>query len=85
MKLSPKIQILRKGNNYSQEELSIICNVSRQSISKWEADITLMETEKLILLSNLFKVIVDEIQLYKIFSYYIIKNATNLWHFYLFF
>ena len=59
MKLSEKIQILRKENNYSQEELAAVCNVSRQSISKWEADTTLPETEKLIVLSNLFQVTVD--------------------------
>ena len=33
--------------------------MSRQSISKWEADIALPETEKLIVLSNLFQVTVD--------------------------
>lgn len=38
MKLSEKIQTLRKCNGYSQEDLASICNVSRQSISKWEAD-----------------------------------------------
>lgn len=54
-----KIQILRKQYNYSQEDLAAICNVSRQSISKWEADIFLPKTEKLITLSNLFKVSVD--------------------------
>lgn len=59
MKLSEKIQILRKHNGYSQEDLAVICNVSRQSISKWEADIALPETEKLIILSNLFQVTVD--------------------------
>ena len=59
MKLSEKIQILRKENNYSQEELTAVCNVSWQSISKWEADIALPETEKLIVLSNLFQVTVD--------------------------
>jgi transcriptional regulator with XRE-family HTH domain len=59
MKLSEKIQILRKDNGYSQEDLAVICNVSRQSISKWEADIALPETEKLIILSNLFRVTVD--------------------------
>ena len=59
MKLSEKIQLLRKENSYSQEELAAICKVSRQSISKWEADIALPETEKLIILSNLFQVTVD--------------------------
>lgn len=59
MKLSEKIQILRKNKNYSQEELAEKCGVSRQAISKWEAGTTLPETEKLIALSNLFNVSVD--------------------------
>lgn len=59
MKLSEKIQLLRKKSGYSQEELASICNVSRQSISKWEADIALPETEKLIILSDTFKVTID--------------------------
>lgn len=50
MKLSEKIIELRKANGMTQEELAAICNVSRQSISKWEADITLPETEKLLIL-----------------------------------
>lgn len=62
MKLSEKIQILRKENNYSQEYLTAICNVSRQSISKWKSNIALPETEKLIVLSNLFQLIADEKQ-----------------------
>lgn len=59
MKLSDKIQYLRKEKGLSQEELAEICGVSRQSISKWEADITLPEIEKLILLSNTFHVSTD--------------------------
>lgn len=37
MKLSKKIIELRKVNGMTQEELAAKCNVSRQSISKWEA------------------------------------------------
>ena len=44
MKLSEKIQLLRKENSYSQEELAAICNVSRQSISKWERVIVIFRT-----------------------------------------
>lgn len=36
MKLSDKIQYLRREKRFSQEELAEICQVSRQSISKWE-------------------------------------------------
>ena len=43
----------------TQEELASICNVSRQSISKWEADIALPETEKILLLGNIFHVSMD--------------------------
>lgn len=50
MKLSEKIIELRKANGMTQEELASKCNVSRQSISKWEADIALLETEKLLML-----------------------------------
>ena len=59
MKLSEKIVALRKINGMTQEELAFICNVSRQSISKWEADIALPETEKLLILGETFHVSMD--------------------------
>lgn len=59
MKLAEKIMELRKANAMTQEELASICNVSRQSISKWEADIALPETEKILLLGNIFHVSMD--------------------------
>lgn len=59
MKLSEKIVELRKANGMTQEELAFICNVSRQSISKWEADIALPETEKLLILGETFRVSMD--------------------------
>ena len=59
MKLSEKIMELRKANGMTQEELASICNVSRQSISKWEADIALPETEKLLILGETFQVSMD--------------------------
>lgn len=59
MKLSEKIIELRKTNGMTQEKLAELCNVSRQSISKWEADIALPETEKLLLLGEIFHVSMD--------------------------
>ena len=59
MKLSEKIIELRKANRMTQEELASICNVSRQSISKWEADIALPETDKLLILGEIFRVSMD--------------------------
>lgn len=59
MKLSEKIVELRKACGMTQEELAAICSVSRQSISKWEADIALPETEKLLVLGETFHVSMD--------------------------
>ena len=59
MKLSEKIMVLRKAKGMTQEELASICNVSRQSISKWEADIALPETEKLLILGKVFQLSMD--------------------------
>ena len=59
MKLSEKIVSLRKTAGMTQEELAAICHVSRQSISKWEADIALPETEKLLMLGDVFHVSMD--------------------------
>ena len=59
MKLSEKITELRRVHGMTQEELASICNVSRQSISKWEADIAVPETEKLLLLGTIFHVSMD--------------------------
>lgn len=59
MKLAEKIIELRKSKGMTQEELAAICSVSRQSISKWEADIALPELDKLLILSEIFGVSVD--------------------------
>ena len=59
MKLSEKIIELRKANGMTQEVLASKCNVSRQSISKWEADIALPETDKLLILGEIFHVSMD--------------------------
>lgn len=59
MKLSEKIVRLRKSRGMTQEKMAERCAVTRQSISKWEADIALPETEKLLMLSEIFGVPLD--------------------------
>lgn len=59
MTTGEKLQKLRKDNNYTQEELADIMNVSRQSVSKWESDVAFPETEKLIALSKLYHCTID--------------------------
>lgn len=56
MELAEKIMELRKRKGYSQEELAHQMNVSRQSVSKWEAGQSTPELERLIELAELFDV-----------------------------
>ncbi|MDR2570237.1 MAG: helix-turn-helix domain-containing protein, partial [Oscillospiraceae bacterium] len=61
MKLNEKIQKMRKEKGLSQEQLSEMLDVSRQSISKWESGQSYPETDKLIVLSEIFGVTVDSL------------------------
>lgn len=54
MTFGEKLSRLRKENNYTQEQLAAILEVSRQSVSKWESDLAYPETEKLIRMAKLF-------------------------------
>ncbi len=59
MTFGEKLLRLRKENHYTQEQLADILGVSRQSISKWESDISYPETEKLIKIGELFDCSMD--------------------------
>lgn len=53
--------LLRKRAGYSQEEFAEIIGVSRQTVSKWETDFMKPETDKLIQISKLYNVSLDEL------------------------
>ena len=59
MSLGKNIQKLRKEKKLSQEQLAQKCNVSRQTISRWESDEVLPDTNNLITLAKLFNVTLD--------------------------
>lgn len=61
MKLEEKLQLLRKKNGYSQEQLSDKIGIARQTISKWENGQAIPELNGLILLSELYGVTIDRI------------------------
>lgn len=61
MSLGEKIKKLRKENNLSQEQLAEKLNVSRQAISKWEANKAYPDIENLILLRKIFDVTLDDL------------------------
>ena len=52
---------LRKQKGLSQEQLGERLGVTRQTISKWELGITTPEMDKLIQLSDLFQISIDEL------------------------
>ena len=56
-----KLYILRKERGLSQEALAEKCGATRQAVRKWENGQGYPETEKLLILSTLFDVTVDDL------------------------
>lgn len=56
-----KLRILRKEMGLSQEELADRIGVSRQAMSKWESGQSYPELDKLIVLSGILNVSIDEL------------------------
>lgn len=61
MTLGEKIQKLRKSCGLSQLQLAEQLDVSRQSVSKWELNESVPDINKIVRLSELFSVSVDEL------------------------
>lgn len=61
MSLGTNISRLRAEKRLSQGDLADILNVSRQSVSKWETDGSVPDLDKLVKLSRVFDVTLDEL------------------------
>ena len=61
MEFNNKLYELRKQKGFSQEELANRLNVSRQTISKWEVGESTPDMEKIVAISDLFEVSLDEL------------------------
>lgn len=59
MAFADTLQHLRKNKGLSQEDIAERCNVSRQSVSKWETGQGYPETEKLLTLCDLLDTDLD--------------------------
>lgn len=59
MSLGKNIQYLRKQKKITQEQLAEVMSVSRQTISRWEADEIVPELNKLVALSDLLSCKLD--------------------------
>lgn len=68
MEFYEKLRKIRKEQGMSQEELANQMNVSRQAVSKWESGQGYPETDKLLMISNIFGVSLD----------YLLKEESNL-------
>lgn len=61
MTLGENIVRLRTQKNWSQGDLADALDISRQSVSKWETDASIPELDKLLKLSELFGITLDEL------------------------
>lgn len=61
MNIADRIQHLRKAEGLSQEELADKVGVSRQAVSKWESGQSTPDLDKVVMMSDLFKVTTDYI------------------------
>ena len=61
LNFSEKLIKLRKEKGFSQEELGNKLNVARQTVSKWELGETTPEMDKLIKMSEIFDITLDEL------------------------
>ena len=61
MTIGEKIARARRANGWTQEELAERLGVTRQSVSKWESDAALPETEKIVRLCELLHMSCDRL------------------------
>lgn len=61
MKFQDKLQVLRKEKGMSQEKLADKIGISRQAVAKWEVGQSYPEVDKLIMLSDLFRISIDKL------------------------
>lgn len=61
MQLGEKLYRLRREKGWSQEELADQLGVARQTVSKWESDLSLPDLDKAVQMSRLYGVALDEL------------------------
>lgn len=61
MDLGKNIYNLRISHNYSQERMAALLNVSRQTVYKWESNISVPRADNIMMLVQLFGISYDEL------------------------
>ena len=67
MSFGENLKFIRKKRNITQKQLAQLLDVSRQSVSKWEADKSYPDSEKIVLIAKELDVSTD----------YLLLNRTN--------
>lgn len=78
MYLGSNIKFLRKQQQITQEQLAEKMNVSRQAVSRWEADEVIPELDKLIDLSKIFFCKLDALVLEDLAAYKTIYSEVTV-------
>ena len=73
MNFGEKLSKLRKEKNYTQEQLAELLGVSRQAVSKWEADAAYPQTETLIEIGKLFDCSMDYLLKLSLINQYVLS------------
>ncbi|WP_270642144.1 helix-turn-helix transcriptional regulator [Paraclostridium sordellii] len=61
MKLKEMIKVNRQKKAWSQDDLAKQLNISRQAISKWETGESQPDVDKLLVMSEIFDITLDEL------------------------
>ncbi len=59
--ISKYLRLLRKRNNYTQDDLAKELGISRQAVSKWETGTTIPDLEVLLKISKLYDITINDI------------------------
>lgn len=85
--LGKQLKLLREQNGYSQNQIAEYLGTTRQTISNWENDKTIIDSHSLIRLADFYQISLDELCGRKKIPVYknskiksmILDNACTLW------
>lgn len=61
MELGKNLEEERESYHFTQKEVADILHVSRQTVSNWERDVSYPDLERLVYLSDLYHISVDQL------------------------
>ena len=85
--LGKQLKLHREQKGYSQNQIAEYLGTTRQTISNWENDKTIIDSQSLIHLADFYQISLDELCGRKMISVYknskiksmILDNACTLW------